>query len=336
LLILTGVSAWLYLGPTAAPGVTTIEGPTMGTRYRIVVAGPVDDEGALRRRVEGTLKLVVDLMSTYKEDSELSGFNRLASDEPFRISAETHEVMEISRAVGSASDGAFDVTVGPLVNLWGFGPDGKPENLPSDEEIAAVRAYVGPDAVELGRDTLRKKNPATQVDLSAVAKGFAVDLIAESLAAEGYLAFLVEVGGEVSVKGEKSPGRPFRVGIEEPNPNTQRVHTVLGLRDGALATSGNYRNYFEQDGIRYAHTIDPKTGRPVAHRLLSASVYHSSCAWADAWATALMASGDSAWDLAQKNQLEVLLLYAGKNGTVEEKITDTVASLRVTDRRAEK
>ncbi|MEM6531822.1 MAG: FAD:protein FMN transferase [Myxococcota bacterium] len=337
LLVLGAVSVWLYAGPGAGPAVTTIEGPTMGTRYRVVVSGPVEDMSALRRRVEGNLNLINDLMSTYKSDSELSGFNQLKTDEPFGISAETHEVLEIARQVGAASDGAFDVTVGPLVNLWGFGPDGKPSKTPSDGEIDAVRAAVGPDAVELGKRTLRKKNPATQVDLSAVAKGFAVDLIAESLAAEGYAAFLVEVGGEVVVKGEKSPGRPFRVGIEEPDPTTQRVHTVLTIRDGALATSGNYRNYYDRDGVRYAHTIDPKTGRPVAHRLLSASVYHSSCAWADAWATALMAAGDKAWALARRNNLEVLLLFAGKDGTVEEKITDTVASLRVTaPTRAEK
>ena len=333
LLVLAGVSLWLYTSRGGSPAPqTVIDGPTMGTRYSVVVEGPVEDRAALRAAVEGELDRVVELMSTYEPESELSRFNASKSLEPFPVSKETREVLYIARDVSSLSRGSFDATVGPLVNLYGFGPDGKPESPPSDEEIAAILEYVGSDAWTLNSGRITKKHPELMIDLSAVAKGYAVDRVAEALDRLGHDAYLVEVGGEVRVKGTKASGKPFRVGVEEPVEGSRSVYAVIGLTEGSLATSGNYRTFYVRDGVRYVHTIDPTTGKPVAHRLLSASVLHESCAWADAWATALMAAGDNAWDLAQENDLDVLLVYAGENGALEEKSTDRVKELRLDDR----
>lgn len=314
---------------TQSPSTTVLDGPTMGTRYRVVVEGTVKDRNALRRSVEDELDRVVALMSTYEPDSELSRFNADGSLEPRAVSAETLEVLEIAREVSRLSDGAFDATVGPLVDAYGFGPDGRPDTPPSDDEIAAILEYVGSDTWGIAGGQVVKKHPRVRIDLSAVAKGYAVDRVAQALEEAGYRSFLVEVGGEVRVSGSKSGGEPYRVGIEEPKVGSIGVHAVLGLTDGALATSGNYRTFYDLDGVRYVHTIDPKTGKPVAHRLLSASVMAESCAWADAWATALMAAGDRAWELAQANDLDVLLLYATEDGGVEEKQRGRIVERRL-------
>ncbi|MEO0814847.1 MAG: FAD:protein FMN transferase, partial [Myxococcota bacterium] len=284
---------------------------------------------SLRQTIKTRLDRVNGLMSTYDPNSELSRFNDSSSGAPFQLSNETVEVLEIARSVGTDSEGSFEVTVGPLVDLYGFGPDGRPDSPPGPERIREVLDYVGPDTWSLRGDSVVKHKPKARIDLSAVAKGYAVDEVARTLEGNGFRAYLVEVGGEVRASGFKADGTPFRVGIEEPVEDSRRVHAVLGLTDGSLATSGNYRNVYEQDGVRYVHTIDPKTGKPVAHRLLSASVVHNSCAIADAWATALMAAGDEAWALAQRNSLDVLLIYAGADGTLEEKSTKAVDAIRL-------
>lgn len=327
---LLGGTLWVYFRPQpgAEPPVAVIEGPTMGTRYRVVLPDPPVDPESLRTIVESQLDRIVSLMSTYEPTSELSRFNASRSLEPMAIAPETREVVEVALQVWRDSDGAFDATVGPLVDLWGFGPGGRPEAAPDPTELDALRAAVGSSGLKLTDAGLAKSHPETQVDLSAVAKGYAVDRVAEGLEAAGVTRYLVEVGGEVRVRGSKGPGRPFRVAVESPEPDARRVHAVFELSEGALATSGNYRNFYERDGVRYVHTLNPATGRPVEHRLLSATVHHSSCAWADAWATALMVSGEDAWSLAQRQELEVLLLLAGPDGTIQERITPGLAASR--------
>ncbi len=328
LAVLVGGTVWLYARPPSKSEPTVVEGPTMGTHYRVVVPKPPVGPEEIRSAVEDRLDRVIALMSTYEPNSELTRFNDAESVEAFGLAPETREVVEVALEVWRRSDGAFDATVGPLVDLWGFGPSGRPEAVPTDEELAAAMASVGSEGLRLTEAGLAKAHPKTRLDLSAVAKGYAVDLVAEALDALGASQYLVEVGGEVRTRGTKAPDVPFRVAIEAPDPDDRRVHAVFEVQDGALATSGNYRNYYERDGVKYVHTLDPVTGRPVEHRLLSATVFHDSCGWADAWATALMVSGEKAWSLAQQNDLEVMLLFAGPGGTFEERITPGLAAIR--------
>lgn len=328
LAVLVGGSVWLYLRPPDTPSPVILEGPTMGTRYRVVVNDPPVDEAQISDAVQARLDRVVALMSTYEPDSELSVFNRSRSASAAKIARETREVLEIALDVWRSSEGAFDVTVGPLVDRWGFGPDGRPESIPSEEELRALRARVGSEGLQLTEAGLAKRNPETRVDLSAVAKGYGVDLVADALDQMGARSYLIEVGGEIRVRGRKPGGDAYRVAIETPDPTTRDVYAVVDLQDAALATSGNYRNFFVKDGVKYVHALDPKTGRPVEHRLLSASVMHSSCARADAWATALMVAGERAWELAKANDLEVLLLYSASDGALEERVTSGLKAAR--------
>jgi len=299
------------------PSVAKFEGKSMGSSYHATLTGVLSKEKVLRARneVEAALEDVNEKMSTYREDSELSRFNRHPGTDPFPVSAETAEVFRIALAVSEQSDGAFDITVGPLVNAWGFGPD--PEGPPPDDAaVAALRERVGWRMVAVDAENrLTKARADVYCDLSAVAKGYAVDKAAEALEALGVDGYMVEVGGEVRAKGNGPKGGPWRIGIEKPRYGERSVQEVVLLASAALATSGDYRNFRMVDGKRFSHTVDPKTGRPIEHALASASVLHPSCAWADAYATALMVLGPEAGRaFAEKRGLSVsLLVHAGDN-----------------------
>ena len=232
-------------------------------------------------------------MSTYREDSELSRFNASRSTDWFAVSDETAIVVELALEWGRRSSGAFDVTVGPLVDLWSFGPSPRAPLVPSAEDLAAARARVSLASLSVRREppALRKELPDLSVDLSAIAKGYAVDAIAEYLSGEGVPQYLVEIGGEIRTRGARPGGGSWSVAIEKPQEETRAPWRILALGDRAIATSGDYRNYFEQDGRRYSHTIDPRTGEPVNHELAAVSVIRERCAEADALATALMVLG---------------------------------------------
>ena len=332
LFALVGLTWWLYAGPPAGCGDSPagkLSGSTMGTTYSIVLGGDTDaaELDALHRQVEQLLAEINASMSTWDPDSELSRFNQRRSDEPVTISDDFAAVVRMALEVHAASEGTFDVTVQPLVNAWGFGPDGRPEAVLDDETLDALRERVGSDKLVLEGNHLRKLHPELEVDLSAIAKGHGVDRVAMLLEERGHHDYLVEIGGELRGRGRNRAGRPFRVGIEEPTPQERAVRGAVELDGLALATSGNYRNFFERDGRRYAHTLDPASGRPVSHNLLSVSVLHESCALADAWATALLAAGpERAWELAQRAQLEVLLLVSGEGGEVVERATPGFAA----------
>jgi FAD:protein FMN transferase len=325
LVALVGLSGWLYAGPRAgAPSAHRFEGSTMGTTSSVILGGDAVGSAleADRRAVEALLAEIEASMSTWDPDSELSRFNRHRSEEPVTVSEDLALVLRMALAVHEASEGTFDVTVGPLVNAWGFGPDGRPEAAPDESTLSALRERVGSSKLELEGTRLRKLHPELEVDLSAIAKGHAVDRVATLLEARGHHDYLVEIGGELRGRGRSPAGRPFRVGIEEPTPDVRVVRRVVELDGLALATSGNYRNFFERDGRRYVHTLDPARGRPVAHDLLGVSVLHERCALADAWATALLAAGpDRAWALAQRADLDVLLLLSGEHGEIVERAT---------------
>ncbi len=325
LVALVGASMYAYrTRHGVTPTVASFGGPAQGSTYSVVLNGARPDSviASLQTAVDSLLADVDSKMSTYDPQSELSRLNRDTLNAPVQLSAPLAEVMRQSIYVSRASGGAFDVTVGPLVNAWGFGPAGVPTRVPDDTMLAALRARVAWGKLRLDGQTLIKGHPHLEIDLSAIAQGYTVDLISALLVSRGEPNHFVEVGGEVRARGRNAEGRPFRVGIEEPEIDRRRVRLVVGLTDRALATSGNYRDFHDVGGVRYVHTIDPATGKPVRHRLLSASVLHERCSLADAWATALMVVGpERAWAMAEANGLEVLLLIAGENGNVQERMT---------------
>jgi thiamine biosynthesis lipoprotein len=278
------------------PETTQLNGSTMGTTWSVNMHSlPARlDPAQLRSELQSQLDLVNRLMSTYDPDSEISRFNRLNATDWFAISAETAEVIQLSQQVSELTGGAFDITVGPLVELWGFGAGERGETLPSDEQIAARLSHVGYQKLELRlqKPAIRKQHPQLQIDLSAVAKGYAVDLLAELLTQQGVENYLVEVGGELRIAGQRTDGTPWKIAIEKPDEETREVARIFPLTDTGLATSGNYRNFYLEDGQRYVHTIDPLSGRPIRHQLASATVLAADCARADALATALMVLGE--------------------------------------------
>ena len=243
-----------------------------------------------------------------KPDSEISRFNQSRSQEWFSVSRDTATVVAASLDVSRQTDGAFDITIGPLVNIWDFGPEERSRGVPSDAEIAAARARVGYQHVEVRVDppALRKKIPDVYLDLSGIAKGFAVDQVAQLLEQGGIPAYMIEIGGEVRTKGTKSDGQAWRIGIERPVAGERSLQLVLRLGDGSVATSGDYRNFFEWEGQLYSHKIDPRTGRPVRNQVASVSVMDPSAMRADALATGLMVmQPEKAWRLAVELGLDV-------------------------------
>ncbi len=297
----------------------------MGTSYRVTVpATSSSDESLLRAAVRAELELVDGLMSTYRPDSELSRLNRHRSSEPFHLSPPTFAVLAAARAASAATGGAFDVTVAPLVNAWGFGPAGA--TVPPSEELVAsllrdsgwAKLLLDPAA-----GTARKAEPRLQCDLSAIAKGYAVDRISAALEELGFSDHLVEVGGELRARGSNPEGQSWRVGIERPDTSGRLVQRILRIRDVAVATSGDYRNFREAGGERYSHVIDPRTGRPASSLVASATVLDASAIRADAFATALLVLGeDEGLALAERENLAVLLIV--RNG--ENALRETTSS----------
>ncbi len=293
----------------------------MGTEYNIKLAAlpQAVTEVQLKARIDTELEQINDQMSTYRPASEISRFNGYDGKEWVPVSPETARVVAAAQRISDATQGAFDITVGPLVNLWSFGAKPIDQAVPGTEQIKEVRAKVGRYTVEV-RDVppaLRKYRSDVEIDLSAIAKGFAVDQIVELLKNLGVAGYLVEIGGEIRTRGTKADGNAWVVGIEAPKEFTRGVQEVIALGDRALATSGDYRNFFEQDGKRYSHTIDPATGRPVEHNLASVSVVTEDCMHADAWATALMVLGpEIGFHFATERNLAVLFIVRGEDGFI--------------------
>ncbi len=298
----------------------------MGTGYTVkVVAGGLEEDrrGELSDLITERLEEVNGKMSTYQATSELSRFNAWQSEEPFPLSELTQEVIELALEVARSSGGAFDVTVAPLVDAWGFGPSEEPPGGLSDDALATLRDRVGFHKLELvPGQGLRKLDQRVTFDLNAIAKGYAVDRVAQALSSEGFTDFMVEVGGEVRTAGHNLSGAPWRIGIEAPQSGRYALHSVVSLSGVSLATSGDYRNYYEVDGKRFSHTIDPRTGRPVEHAGASVSVIAAQCALADAWATALLALGpEEGYELALREGLAALFLIYQPDGEVSERAT---------------
>lgn len=288
----------LWLADPTGPYVS-FGGETMGTTWQVKLASrdlSPDEIRSAAAAAERALDQVVAVMSTWDPDSEISRFNAHHSLEPYPVSPLTIEVMSAAAQASELTRNGFDVTVAPLVAAWGFGAASPPDQTPSDARLAEISEYVGHRLIEVdtASGTLRKQKPGVEVDVSAIAKGYGVDRVALALEAEGHRSYLIEVGGELRAAGAKLDGRPWRVAIERPSDALRVIHETLDLRDAAMATSGDYRNYYERDGERVSHTIDPRTGRPIDHGLASVSVVHESAMWADALATGLNVLGPAA------------------------------------------
>ena len=311
---------------TEAPEeVSVVSGSTMGTYYRVSLASIPAQVSLpdLKVDIDGLLTEINAQMSTYLPDSELSRFNKFAETDWFPVSLETALVVIEGLRIYELSGGVFDITVGPLVNLWGFGPGGGRDGVPAESEIEEAKRNVGSVHLEArpSPPALRKDVTGLYVDLSAIAKGFAVDRIADFLDSRGIRGFLVDIGGEFRAKGRKSDGSFWKVAIEKPVIGERAVQRILHLTDRAVATSGDYRNYFEIDGLRYSHEINPVSGKPVAHRLASVTVLDDTCMRADALATALMVLGpDGGYELALKEKIAALFIVKGEKG-FHEKMT---------------
>ncbi len=300
----------------------TLSGATMGTYYQVKYF-PNDlapSASTVQSEIDLVLADIVDLMSTYEVDSEVSRFNRLGLKQWFVLSERTYQVLELAQQISADSQGLFDVTIGPLVDLWGFGVIQTGDKLPKASDIQKGLDRVGYQKLELNADLKSVRKLAdVSIDLSAIAKGYAVDQVAQVLKRQGLDRFMVEIGGELAISGVKPNGRAWQVAIESPDVQMRRVHTVLRVRDVGIATSGDYRNYFEYEGQRYTHTLDPRSGYPVSHALASVTVIAASTVLADAWATALLAAGlQQAMALAQQHNLAAVFISRIEGSYVEQ------------------
>lgn len=307
------------------PVVYRLAGSTMGTTYHISLV-PVDnvalaeaDLQALQQSIDGLLERVNLQMSTYIPESELMRFNRAQVGEWFPVAQELMRVLEISAEINRSSLGAFDITVGPLVELWGFGARDTQDRLPAAAQIARALATIGMDKLELDKAGLRaRKRGEIRLDLSAVAKGYGADLVSELLLAQGFENTLVEIGGELRLRGNSQRGTPWKIGVEVPQLTQGATQKAISVTNAGVATSGDYRNYFEVDDKRYSHTLDPRTGYPIDHSLASVTVVAESAAEADAWATALSVLGpEQASTIVEEKKLAVFFIIRAGSGFEE-------------------
>ena len=312
-LALIGLTFFIAACSKTAPQLLHIQGQTMGTYYQVKYVldaeqqdNPEVSAQAVQVEIDKRLELVNNLMSTYRPGSELSRFNQ--AEKSLQVSDAMRDVVKAALTIYKQTDGAYDVTVGPLVNLWGFGPDKRPDRVPPQALIDEKMQIVGSQYLSVEGNTLNKSIPELYLDLASIAKGYGVDFIAEYLQQLGINNYLVDIGGELRVQGSKPGNEQWTLAIERPVAG-QNVQRLIQIGDNGIATSGDYRNYFESDGIRYSHTIDPKTGRPITHKLVSVTVINKSCMLADGFATAITVLGPEAGlEFAKKQHLAVFLL----------------------------
>jgi FAD:protein FMN transferase len=316
---------WNARRPSRDAVVVELGGITMGKiAYKVKYLHPAGLN--LQREVDSLLQIWNQALSTYIPDSEISRFNRDSChsfESPWFL-----PVLRASSKVYHATGGAFDPTVGPLVNAWGFGPD-EPAVLDS-ATVDRLRNTVGFDKLSFDDRQVCKHVTGLKLDFSAVAKGYAVDVLGEFLEGKGVRDYLVDIGGELLCKGRKEGGKLWRTAIEDPTVEVfdQRIYAIVDLSDRAVATSGNYRNYYIRDGVRYVHTIDPSTGYPIVHSLLSATVFAADCMSADAFATGFMVLGlEKSIEVLDRNpHIDAYLIYNDADGSLR-----TYATLGIAD-----
>ncbi|MEQ1854985.1 MAG: FAD:protein FMN transferase [Longimicrobiales bacterium] len=314
---LAGLAVWRPLA-RGDDAVHEFVGPTMGATFAVSIDGDLSSEERERVRavIDEQLDRVNRLMSTYDPGSEVSRFNQHQSTEPFAVSPEVLVVLEQARAVSERSGGAFDVTVAPLVDAWGFGATDRAGPIPDANQLASLRTRVGYRSLALDAEagTVSKSDPAIRIDLSGIAQGYAADAVAFALGELGLASYLVDVGGEIRAVGTRRSGRAWRIGVESPD-DAVAIWGTAEIRDEGVATSGDYRNWFEEEGVRYAHIIDPRTGQPIRMRGASVTVIHESASLADAWATALCVLGpDEGYELARREGLAAIFITRSERG----------------------
>ncbi|MFK5927696.1 MAG: FAD:protein FMN transferase [Desulfuromusa sp.] len=323
LIVLAGTVIYLNQNNSSHDQPITITGTTMGTSYHIKLTPKTEQRinpTALREKISSRLADIDNMMSTYKKDSDVSRFNRSLNDSWIPVSAETMIVINTAQEISQLSHGAFDITIGKLVNLWGFGPTINIDEIPDVSAIQSLLTQSGYRKLELRQEppAVRKSDSAISLDLSAIAKGYAVDAIARLLMENQIDNFLVEIGGEIVIHGHKRQQQPWVIGIESPVAEQRSIRKRLHLQSAAMATSGDYRNFFEYNGIRYSHTIDPATGYPIKHQLVSVTVIDQSCMRADALATAIMVLGpEKGLEFAEQQHLAIFMLVKQNDNYIE-------------------
>ncbi len=297
--------------------VEQIAGSTMGTTYSIkyLAEDNTPSKAQLQQHIDALLAELNQQMSTYKKDSELSLFNQSRELTPFVVSPETALVITEALRLNQVTQGALDITVGPLVNLWGFGPQAHPDKVPTPEQLALAKQRIGIDALRVENNQVIKSKPDLYVDLSTLAKGWGVDVIANYLQSQQIENYMVEIGGELRLKGVNPQSQPWRIAIEKPDVGEREIQLIVQPGEMAMATSGDYRNYFEQDGIRYSHIIDPTTGHPIHHKVVSVTVLHPSAMTADGLATGLMVLGsEKGIEIANQHDIAVYMVLKTEDG----------------------
>lgn len=296
-------------------GETQLAGSIQGTTYHIkmVLEGRQVTPEQVKADVEDVFRQVDEKLSNWREDSEISRLNQLKTTDWLPASPEIVRLVSIAKDIHTRSDGCYDLTVKPVFDLWGFSKH--TNRIPEPPEIDQVLAHVGMDKLEVDAEhnRLRKKDPEVQIDLASIAQGYTVGAVAGRLESRGIHNYLAEIGGEMKVKGKKSDGSPWRVAIEKPTPFVREVQRIVEIHQAsgtAVMTSGTYRNFFESGGKTYSHILDPKTGKPVTHNLLSVTVLHEDPTLADAWSTALLCVGEvEGARIAEENHLKALFIY---------------------------
>lgn len=307
-----------------------LTGRTMGTNFEVVYVDSLDR--VFDREIDSLLAEVNNSMSTYIPNSVISTFNRYDSTDFFRVDHHFYKVYLAAKEIYRQTNHAFDPTVMPLTQYWGFGPGEPPTELDStvvDSLLQLVRFdRLEGNSVKTASGTtylVRKNDPRIALDFSAIAKGYGVDVVLQLLADHGISRAFVEIGGEVATMGQKTPGNPWIIGVEDPLNSTlehRKALLYVGMEDHAIATSGNYRNIREVDGVKYAHTLNPKTGYPVKRNVLSASIIAEECMIADGYATAAMVSAvDTSYQMLLDAPVEGLLIYSTENGTIDTMMT---------------
>lgn len=294
------------------------DGPTMGSSYSIqyVRHAGLPAPAEVRVQVEKILSDVDRQMSTYRSDSDIERFNNLPANHCQTMPAPILELVRVGERLSLQSDGSYDLTVEPLLNLWGFGPQAREEKVPSAEALAEVQQRVGHNHLRIEGDQLCK-DAAVEVDFNSIAAGYAVDTIAAELEALGIHDYLAEATGELKAVGKKLDGSPWRIALEEPRDDQRVAERVIAVDGYGVSTSGDYRNYFEQGGRRYSHTFDARTGTPVLHTLASVTVIHPSALMADGLSTLLLILGpERGWDYAQTHDIAAFFVIRADTGFV--------------------
>jgi thiamine biosynthesis lipoprotein len=328
--LLTGLILILLIEACSGPTATQryeIMGQAQGTYYRVMYYHP--DRVVLMHHMDSILDTFNYTASTYQENSIISRVNANVSTE---LNNDFVEIFKQAMMISEETDGAFDITVMPLVKTWGFHFEDRQKLAKT--QVDSVLEFIGYDMIDYRNDSIIKKDPRTTLDYNSIAQGYSVDILAAYLDSKGIESYLVDVGGEMKSKGIKDTGDKWRVGIQKPEDSkviTNKLQAIIELHDKSMATSGNYRKFFIEDGVKYSHTIDPKTGYPVQHSLLSATVITDECSMADAYATAFMVMGlEKAKAFAKaKEGLEAYFIYSAPDGSFKVSYTDGFEDLLV-------